>query len=58
VLRLTRLFVSQTDNKPLGRADTASEEDTVLIFPRNFAPLPLSHRPYGTLSLSAPSAAA
>ena len=42
----------------LGDAAVTSDEDTVLIFPRNFAPLPLSRRPYGTLSFSVPSAAA
>ena len=40
-----------------GRSST-SEKDTALTFPRNFAPLTLSRRPYGTLSLSVPSAAA
>ena len=32
----------------------ASDEDTALIFPRNFAPLPRSRRPYGTLNPSVP----
>jgi hypothetical protein len=32
----------------------ASDEDTALTFPHNFAPLPLSRRSSGTLSLSEP----
>ena len=32
----------------------ASEKNTALTFPRNFAPLPRSRRPYGTLNPSVP----
>lgn len=38
-------------------AALASDENTALTFPANFASLPLSRRPYGTLSLSVPSEA-
>jgi hypothetical protein len=31
-----------------------SEKNTALTFPRNFAPLPRSRRPYGTLNPSVP----